>query len=76
MVVMPDPQQVGVLWNNLQVVPTVLYVGPDQIMPLTSILGVLVGIALMFWNRLVGFVQKCRALLTRTSDTPNHPVKD
>lgn len=31
----------------------VLYIGPDQIMPLTSVLGAAFGLALMFWNRLV-----------------------
>jgi hypothetical protein len=37
----------------------VLYVGPDQIMPLTSAIGAIVGLALMFWNRLVGLAYKC-----------------
>jgi hypothetical protein len=31
--------------------PVILaYVGPDQIMPITSVLSALVGVALMFWN--------------------------
>jgi hypothetical protein len=30
-----------------------LYVGPDQIVPLTGVLGTLVGLALMFWGKLL-----------------------
>ena len=36
----------------------VLYVGPDQILPLTSVLGALLGILLMFWHRAVAAVRK------------------
>jgi hypothetical protein len=53
--------------------PVVLYIGPDQIMPLTSVLGAIVGIALMFWNRLVGLAHKCVALLTRRTEEPRKP---
>jgi hypothetical protein len=35
-----------------------LYIGPDQIMPLTSILGAAVGVILMFWNRVVGVFRR------------------
>lgn len=31
-----------------------LYVGPDQLLPLTSALGAILGIVLMLWRRLVG----------------------
>jgi hypothetical protein len=31
------------------------YIGPDQFLPLTSILGAIAGLLLMFWNRVVGF---------------------
>jgi hypothetical protein len=47
-----------------------LYVGPDQIMPLTSVLGAIVGIALMFWNRLVGFAVRSRAFFSRRAGAP------
>jgi hypothetical protein len=54
--------------------PTVLlYVGPDQIMPLTSVLTALAGIALLFWNRLLGLFQKFRALFMRRVDEPRKP---
>ena len=29
-----------------------LYVGPDQVMPLLSVLGAVVGVVLMWWRRL------------------------
>lgn len=31
-----------------------LYIGPDQVLPLTSFIGAAVGVILMFWNRVVG----------------------
>lgn len=30
----------------------ILYVGPDQVLPLSGILGTAVGLALMFWGKL------------------------
>jgi len=36
----------------------ILYVGPDQIVPLTGVLGTLLGLALMFWHKLVGAFRK------------------
>jgi hypothetical protein len=71
MTVMQDPQGLASLWNYLRNFPgVVLYIGPDQIMPLTSVLGALVGIALMFWNRLLGLVHKARTKLGRRTETP------
>ncbi|MGH9385405.1 MAG: hypothetical protein ACRD2N_14075 [Vicinamibacterales bacterium] len=35
-----------------------LYIGPDQIMPLTSVLGAVIGVLLMFWNRVVGLFRR------------------
>jgi len=74
MTVMQDPLQVGAFWSSLRQMPMLLYIGPDQIMPLTSLLGALVGIALMFWNRLVGLLHKCRSLFTRANKTPADSV--
>jgi hypothetical protein len=51
----------------------VLYLGPDQIMPLTSVLGAVFGLALMFWNRLVGLAHKCWTLLARREELPRKP---
>ena len=36
----------------------VLYIGPDVFLPLTSALAAIAGVALMFWQRIVGFVRK------------------
>jgi len=35
-----------------------LYVGPDVFLPLTSALAAVAGVALMFWNRIVGVGRK------------------
>lgn len=35
-----------------------LYVGPDQLMPLTSILGAIGGAVLIFWRQLTGFFRR------------------
>jgi hypothetical protein len=45
--------------------PVLLYVGPDQILPLTSFLGVIVGIILMFWRYLVGLAGRVRQFFSR-----------
>ena len=72
MTVMHDPQDLATLWNQLRHFPGVLlYIGPDQIMPLTSVLGAVIGIALMFWNRLLGLAHKVRAKLGRRAETPS-----
>lgn len=41
-----------------------LYVGPDQILPLTSALAAMVGVLLMFWQRLVHWVREAWHRLT------------
>ena len=35
-----------------------LYVGPEQMLPLTSALAALTGLLLMFWHRFVAWVRK------------------
>lgn len=35
-----------------------LYIGPDQMLPLTSALGAVVGVLLIVWNRLVSLLRK------------------
>lgn len=40
--------------------PVVLYIGPDQILPMTSFLGGVVGFLLMFWHKLVALTRKVR----------------
>jgi len=57
--------------------PVVLaYVGPDQIMPITSVLSALVGVALMFWNKIAGFVARTWVSFTRRSETAPAPPAD
>ncbi|HKO05347.1 MAG TPA: hypothetical protein VJW51_11390 [Candidatus Acidoferrales bacterium] len=41
-----------------------LYVGPDQILPLSGVLGTIVGLALMFWGRLLGLLRKVASLFS------------
>jgi hypothetical protein len=51
--------------SDPQIPIVILYVGPEQIMPLASYLGAAVGIALMFWNRLVDLVRRSWVFVTR-----------
>jgi hypothetical protein len=51
------PEHVGTL--------LVLYVGPDQILPLTSFLGAIVGIILIFWRYVVGLAGRVWRLFSR-----------
>lgn len=45
--------------NNLQLgVLFLLYAGPDQILPLVSILGTIIGILLIWWRRFVMLIRK------------------
>jgi hypothetical protein len=46
-------------------VPMILYVGPDQILPVTSFIGGLIGFLLMFWHKLVDLTRRVRARVTR-----------
>jgi hypothetical protein len=43
----------------------VLYVGPDQILPLTSLLGAILGLLLIFWRYVVHLAGKVWQLLFR-----------
>ena len=46
--------------QHLQLLKSIVigYVGPDQILPLTSALGAIIGVVLMFWHRLMGWIRK------------------
>jgi hypothetical protein len=41
-----------------------LYVGPDQLLPLTSFFGAIVGILLMFWHRFLGGLRWIKRAVT------------
>lgn len=45
-----------------------LYIGPDAFMPVLSGLAAIAGVALMFWNRLLGFARKLVQMVTRRPD--------
>ncbi len=47
-----------------------LYVGPDQVMPVMSILATILGFLLVFWNRVVSLLRKFTGLFKRSSATP------
>jgi len=36
----------------------ILYVSPDQLLPLASAFGAIIGVLLIFWHRAVGLVRK------------------
>ncbi len=42
----------------------ILYVGPDQLIPLSGIFGTVFGLALMFWGRVMQGYRKLSSLLT------------
>ncbi len=45
-----------------------LYVGPDQIIPLSGALGAVVGLALVFWGKIVQAFQKLTSLFASKSN--------
>jgi hypothetical protein len=45
-----------------------MYIGPDQILPVTSFIGGAVGVVLMFWHRLVDLGRKVRMRVTRGAE--------
>ena len=45
-----------------------LYIGPDAFLPVLSGLAAIAGVALMFWNRVVGFARKLVQIVTRRPD--------
>jgi hypothetical protein len=43
-----------------------LYVGPDQLLPLTSILGAIGGALMIFWRQVVGFAKRVGGMFKRS----------
>ena len=44
--------------HSSHIVPwALLYIGPDVLLPVTSVLAAIAGLALMFWNRVVGIIR-------------------
>lgn len=52
-------------FDPLQFAVIFLYAGPDQILPLVSILGTIVGILLIWWRRFVVLIRKGWRALSR-----------
>ena len=46
-----------------------LYIGPDQMMPLTSFFAVLLSFLLIFWNRVVSIFRKLLGIFKRSGDS-------
>ena len=44
-----------------------LYVGPDQLLPLTSVLGAIGGAIMIFWRQLVALFRKVVGMFARRS---------
>jgi len=49
----------------------ILYVGPDQMMPISGALGTLLGLALMFWGKLLGALRRVSSFFS--SKDPGKP---
>lgn len=43
-----------------------IYVGPDQIIPLSGVVGTTIGLALLFWGKVAGGLQRLVARVIRT----------
>ena len=58
--------------------PTVLaYVGPDQMMPVASILATIMGFLLIFWHKLLAMLRRIARLFRRSEgDAPSSSPSD
>ena len=45
--------------------PVFLYITPDQVLPITSVLGAILGVLLMFWNKVLGVARRVWTLFSR-----------
>jgi hypothetical protein len=62
----PQPETVGLL-----------YLGPDTVLPLASIIAGAIGIILMFWRRLMGGLRTSyETLFHREQEVVNSPTPD
>jgi hypothetical protein len=52
-----------------------LYAGPDQLLPLASVIGGLIGVLLLWWNRIAGFVARTRRSLLRRTEAGSTATK-
>jgi hypothetical protein len=47
------------------------YIGPETMLPLASIIGAIIGVLLMIWQRIVSFVSGAYARLLGKSASPS-----
>lgn len=59
------------LWNLGHQTILLLYLGPETIMPLASILGAIVGFLLIFWRFILRFFKKIFKLGSRQDPEPS-----
>ena len=54
-----------------------LYVGPDQMMPVASILATIMGFLLIFWHKLLAMLRRIARLFRRSEgDAPSSSPSD
>ena len=51
--------------SSLHAMMLALYVGPDQLMPLASVLAAVSGAVMIFWRRIVGVARRVQSFLTK-----------
>ena len=50
-----------------------LYVGPDQIIPFTGVIGAVIGVALIFWGKVMQAARKLFGLLSSRQPAGDEP---
>lgn len=50
-----------------------LYVGPDQIIPFTGVIGAVIGVALIFWGKVMQAARKLFGLLSSRQAAGDKP---
>lgn len=60
-----------ILWPAL----ILLYAGPDQLLPLASFIGAVIGVLLIGWQRLVMFVRRVLHLFAKKFQSSTKKVK-
>ena len=48
----------------------ILYVGPDQLIPLSGFIGTAIGMVLIFWGKLLQGLRRVASFFTKSSGTP------
>ena len=59
-------------WDSALGLVALLYLGPETLMPVASILAAIIGVVLIFWRFIVGRIRKILGL-GKNPDTPEAP---